>query len=131
MDATHIGLLDLAERRMSWADQRQTVLAQNIANANTPGYKSRDLRPFAAALAGAGGVTLVQTEPNHLAGTLAPASAAEVKDRTQAHAIDGNAVGLDEQLVKLSSTESTHELVTAIYRTYIGMFRTALGGGAT
>src|SRR5579872_4145932 len=120
MDATRIGLLDLAERRMSWADQRQTVLAENIANANTPGYKPRDLRPFETALANASTVTLAQTESNHLAGTLAPVSPDEVTDRTQAHAIDGNAVGLDEQLVKLSSTESTHELVTAIYKTYIG-----------
>lgn len=130
MDATHIGVLDLAERRLTWADQRQTVLAENIANANTPGFKPHDLRPFAAALADAGGVTLAQTEPNHLAGTVAPVSSAEVLDRTHAHAVDGNAVGLDEQLVKLSSTESMHELVTAIYKSYLAMFRTALGGGS-
>src|SRR5262249_23723863 len=46
MDAKHVGLFDLAERRLAWATRRQSVLAQNIANANTPGYKPHDLRPF-------------------------------------------------------------------------------------
>ena len=50
MDPKTIGLFDLAERRLAWADQRQTVLAQNIANVNTPGYKPHDLRSFATTL---------------------------------------------------------------------------------
>ena len=45
MDPKRIGLFDLAERRLAWADRRQAVLAQNIANANTPGYKPHDLHP--------------------------------------------------------------------------------------
>jgi flagellar basal-body rod protein FlgB len=40
---------------------------------------------------------------------------------------DGNAVALDEQIVKVADTETTHALVTAIYRKYLGMFATALG----
>ena len=40
MDPTHIGLFDLAERRLAWADQRQTVLAQNIANAEHAGFQA-------------------------------------------------------------------------------------------
>ena len=66
-----IGLFDLAERRLAWADQRQAVLAENIANVNTPGYKPRDLRSFAATLDNASAVTPVRTQPNHLAGTVA------------------------------------------------------------
>ena len=132
MEPTRINLLDLAEQRMAWADQRQTVLAQNIANANTPGFKPHDLRPFAEALANAGGsVAPVRTDPNHLAGTLATASPAEVVDRTHMRSPDGNAVALDEQLVKVADTQTTHELVTAIYKTYLGMFRTALGSGSS
>ena len=51
MDPTDIGLFRLAERRMHWLDQRQSVLAQNVANVNTPGYKARDVPDFAATLA--------------------------------------------------------------------------------
>jgi flagellar basal-body rod protein FlgB len=43
------------------------------------------------------------------------------------HSPDGNAVSLDEQLVKLADTETSHSLVTSIYRAYLGRFNTALG----
>jgi flagellar basal-body rod protein FlgB len=131
MDAARINLLDLAEQRMNWADERQAVLAQNIANANTPGYKPHDLRPFAAALASAGAVAPMRTDPNHLPGTLPAQTPGEVQDRAHLKAPDGNAVSLDEQLVKVADTETTHELVTNIYKTYLGMFRTAAGGGSS
>src|SRR5215469_2342577 len=127
MDSARINLLDLAQQRMAWADERQTVLAQNIANANTPGYKPHDLRPFAEALANAGAVAPVRTDPNHLAGTLPAQTPGEVLDRTHMKSADGNAVSLDEQLVKVADTETTHALVTTIYKAYLGMFNTALG----
>lgn len=130
MDAARVSLFDLAERRLSWADERQTVLAQNIANANTPGYKPHDLRPFAEALASAGAVAPLRTDPNHLAGTLPRQVPGEVLDRTHMKSVDGNAVSLDEQLVKVADTETTHQLVTSIYKTYLGMFRTAAGGSS-
>jgi flagellar basal-body rod protein FlgB len=44
---------------------------------------------------------------------------------------DGNAVALDEQLVKVADTDTTHQLVTTIYKAYLGMFRTALGSGSS
>ncbi len=126
MDPKRIGLFDLAERRLAWADRRQTVLAQNIANANTPGFKPHDVRSFAATL-GDGGIGPVRTLPNHLAGTTGTMAAKEVVDRTHMQSPDGNAVALDEQIVKVADTETTHALVTAIYRKYLGMFATALG----
>ena len=127
MDAKHIGLFDLAQRRLAWASQRQAVLAQNIANANTPGYKPHDVQAFSKTLASTQSVEAVRTQPSHLSGTLAAAAPNEVVDRSHMHAADGNAVSLDEQLVKLADTETTHSFVTSIYRTYIGMFNTALG----
>jgi flagellar basal-body rod protein FlgB len=127
MDANHIGLFDLAEQRLNWANQRQAVLAENIANVNTPGYKPHDIQAFATALAQVQTVAPERTQPNHLAGTTAPTAANEVVDRTHMHSADGNAVSLDEQLVKLADTETTHSMVTSIYRAYLGMFNTALG----
>ncbi len=126
MDPQRIDLFDLAERRLDWADQRQAVLAQNIANANTPGYKPHDLKSFAATLNDATSVTLACTQPNHLSGTTGTTQN-EVVDRTHEQSPDGNAVALDEQMVKLADTETMHELVTTIYRKYLGMFSTALG----
>jgi flagellar basal-body rod protein FlgB len=131
MDPTRIGLFDLAEQRLAWADQRQGVLAQNIANANTPGYKPHDLRPFAEMLGNANVVEPVRTQPNHLAGTAGGQAAGETVERTHTQSPDGNAVSLDEQLVKVADTETTHQLVTTIYKTYLGMFGTAIGRGSS
>ena len=131
MDSTRVNLLDLAQQRMAWADERQAVLAQNIANANTPGYKPHDVRPFADALARAGVVAPVRTDPSHLAGTLPASAPGEVIDRTHLTSPDGNAVALDEELVKVADTETTHQLVTSIFKTYLGMLRTAAGGGSS
>lgn len=131
MNPTQIGVFDLAERRLAWVDQRQAVLAQNIANANTPQYQPHDLQPFAAALGTANVIAPVRTQPDHLAGTVDTSSRADLVKRPSAHAPDGNAVALDEQLVKVADTETTHALVTAIYKKYLGMFAMALGGSTS
>lgn len=127
MDPNRIGLFDLAEQRLAWVNRRQAVLAENIANVNTPGFKAHDLQPFASALANADVVEPVQTQPNHLPGTASTDAPDEVADRTQAQSPDGNAVSMDQQLVKLADTETSHELVTAIYKKYLGLFSMALG----
>lgn len=131
MDPTQIGVFELAERRLAWVDRRQAVLAQNIANANTPQYQPHDLQPFAAALGTASVIAPVRTQPNHLEGTADASSQADIVQRPSAHAPDGNAVALDQQLVKVADTETTHALVTAIYKKYLGMFAMALGSSSS
>ncbi len=127
MDPTNVGIFDLAERRMSYLDHRSAVLAENIANADTPGWKSRDLQPFTAALAqaGASGGTPVRTSTLHLAGTSTHDPGLLVL--TGERAPDGNGVRLDAELTKVADTDSAHMLVTDLWKTYLGMFRTALG----
>ena len=124
MDPTDIGLFRLAERRLAWVDQRQALLAQNVANANTPGYQPRDVAPFAAALAQQG-AALSRTDPRHLAGNATQAGAVRVA--SSGRAPNGNAVSLEEQLGKVADTASTQELVSNLYHKYQGLFRTALG----
>ncbi len=124
MDPTDIGLFRLAERRLSWVDQRQALLAQNIANANTPGYRAQDLPSFAATLAGQG-EALARTDPAHLAG--APSTAGARQQRGAGKAPNGNTVSMEQQLGKVADTSSTQELVTNLYHKYQGLFRTVLG----
>ena len=125
MDLASIPLLDLAERRLAWASRRETVLAQNVANADTPGWQPRDIAPFSAVL-GTASAALARTDPGHLAGTVDPDLLAGTAKPT-AREPDGNAVSLDQELTKVADTETTQSLVTAIYKSYLGMFRTALG----
>lgn len=120
----------VAERRLQWLDQRQSVLAQNIANANTPGYQASDLKPFSAVLG-----KLAALPPARLStGAAAPgddaARAEAAIDRAVAErAPDGNAVSIDEQAVKIADTDTSHALALDLYRKYAGLFRLALGRG--
>ncbi len=125
MDLSSVDVFELAKERLSWTDRREQVLAQNVANANTPGYQPRDLKPFAAFLEHTV-VPLAATNPLHLAGLSDPI---EVRSGGSAseRAPDGNAVSLDEQLMKLADTTNMHELASNLYSKYLSMFRLALG----
>ena len=119
-------VFDLAEKRLAWLDRRQGLLAQNIANANTPGYQARDLAPFALKLSLAeAAATPMRTDPLHLAGTVDDGALALT--RPAEHGPDGNAVPLDTQLTEVADTDASQELVTDLYKKYMNLFRTALG----
>ncbi len=130
MSAGDVALFSLADQRLAWLDQRQVLISQNIANADTPGWQERDLQPFAATLAAAGGIAggaelaPTRTNPLHLVATGDPPSASKRIKPTE-RAPDGNAVPLEDEMVKLADTGSSHEFVTNIYKTYLLMFKTA------
>lgn len=126
MDPSRIGLFDVAQKRLAWTAQRQSVLAANIANANTPGYQARDVLSFQSLL-GAGTMGPALTQPGHLAGTMPTGLTPLTRDQAKARALDGNTVALDQQLTKVADTETTQTLVTTIWKKYMGMFGMALG----
>lgn len=125
--ATRAAPLDLAARRLGWLDRRQAVLAQNIANADTPHFRPRDLTPFARTLAAMAPPGLARTVPGHLpAGGRARDGA--TPDRAVAEATpDGNAVSLDREAVRIAETDTAHALAMQVHRSFTGMFRLALG----
>jgi flagellar basal-body rod protein FlgB len=127
MDPTRIGLFDLAEKRLVWTAQRQSVLAANIANANTAGFQARDVQSFESVLAGSGAIEPARTQAAHMAGTTPTGLASLITDRPKSRALDGNTVSLDQQLTKVADTETTQGLVTSIWKKYMGMFSMALG----
>ena len=131
MDPTRTTPVALAERRLAWLESRQRVLAQNIANADTPGYRPRDLRPFAEALAraGGGGVGLLRTDARHLAPAGGAAPGSRPDRQVAERAPNGNAVALDQQALKVADADTAHAFATGLHRRYLGMFRTALGRG--
>jgi flagellar basal-body rod protein FlgB len=97
-------MLNFHTQALRVRDQRQQVLASNIANADTPNYKARDL-DFKAALQGAlqgapaaGGATLATTAPGHLAAQPGLAAEAGLLYRTPAQgSVDGNTVDMDSE----------------------------------
>lgn len=124
-DLAQVPLFALADRRFAWIDQRQQVLAQNLANADTPGWHARDLKPFQALLA-APPMALAATDPAHLPGT-ADAAANDAAAATAERAPDGNGVALDSELMKVADTDMAHAVTTGIVTAWLGMFRTAIG----
>ena len=129
MDPTRIGLFSLAERRLAWTDQRQSVLAQNIANLSTPGFQPSDLPAFALTLSRVAPLALARTQPNDLA----PSGAQPFRPvvEADAHGPDGNGVALDTQLTKVADTQTAQTLTTTIYKKYLNLFSLALGHGTS
>jgi flagellar basal-body rod protein FlgB len=133
MDFSKIGLFKLLADKMDWHTQRQQVLAQNIANADTPDYQARELVnfDFRKEMRQSARLEPVATTPGHLAGTVPPGSDfknSKLKTPYET-APDGNAVVLEEQMMKVGKNASDFQTITNLYRKQIGMFKTVLGRG--
>ncbi len=126
-NANGVDFFNLAARRLDYIDQRQRVLAQNIANSDTPDYRARDLTPFEKLLT-APPVTPVLTNPAHLLGNLE--NPALVTQTVSERAADGNAVNVETQLTKVADDETSAALVGNLWKTTMGMYLTALGRSA-
>ncbi len=140
MTIQDIGLFQALGAKMDYLNQRQGVIAQNVANADTPGYKPKDLTPvdFSSMLgsvsAGSGismsSVNINKTDEQHLG--LAGAGNVDAKARAQKDTYEvapaGNAVVIEEQLVNSSQNMMDYSLMLNIYQKQVGMLRTALGG---
>lgn len=130
MDLATAPLFGLMRERMAWLAQRQRVLAENIANADTPRFRPRDIAPFVPAgdqTAAQGSVALSLTNAGHIAPAGGQAEgAAEEKARTVYEATPtGNAVVLEEQMAKVNETAIAHRLAAQVYRKYLGLVRMA------
>lgn len=130
MDPSHATLFDRMKARMDWLDQRQRILAQNIANSDTPGYRPHDLKAFdfdETIGKGQFAIAMQQTAGNHLASPRSPRQPGEATQRrTYEVAPAGNAVILEEQMAKIGETAIDHKTTTQLYRKYLGLIKTVL-----
>ena len=132
MEFKQIPLIALARERLGWLGQRQEVLAQNVANADTPGFRARDLKPLRFRELGAPApatVRMEMTSPRHLESRHSADGPFKVSEQRTPYEIapDGNAVVLEEQMAKVSETALSYSLANELYRKQLGMFRIALG----
>lgn len=127
MDPTDLPLFALADRRLAWLDRRVATVAQNIANADTPRFRPRDVAPFAATLRDLGGTLgLARTDMRHQAGG-GGAGGETIEAADGERSPDGNGVSLDIEMLRMSQTDLAHDLVREVYKKYLGMFRVAAG----
>jgi flagellar basal-body rod protein FlgB len=132
--AGDLNIFAVLGKRMDWLSQRQKVLAGNIANADTPNYRPRDLNPseFHRILRShSPEVKPRATNAAHLQGTVARGGPARVERQGESWETSpsGNAVIIEEQLLKVAETQTDYELMTNLYRKHMAMFRMALRGG--
>jgi flagellar basal-body rod protein FlgB len=125
MDLTQIPLFKAMAQKLAWLGGRQSVLAENVANVNTPGFRPSDLKPidFAKLLSGdaAGPLQLVATSPGHIA---TPASGG--KPDQQKVEVAGP-VQVEDQMMKVSDTATQYAFTTSLYQKQIALIKEALG----
>lgn len=127
-------LFSMTQKTMDWLARRQSVLAENVANANTPGYRSKDLKPLSFKDTLTQPATAVQatvTNPVHVAATIEkPLANDTAKDRRPEESKpDGNTVLLEEQMEKIGQVKSRYELAASLFQKNLGMIKTAIGRG--
>lgn len=131
MDLSKFPVFRMMSGKMSWLSSRQSVLSQNVANADTPKYRPKDLKevdfrkseidkPFQ--------VELKRTNQAHYGRTGEKSDFQSDRARNPYETLPtGNAVVLEEQLMKVAQNKHDYELMTRLYRKHLQMFQIAIG----
>ena len=134
MDLGKIPLFEAITRRMSWLGERQAVLSQNIANADTPNYTAKDVKPpdFAQLMASASQrLPMTVTSPAHIIPVHEGGDFRTVAQKAGERAPNGNSVQIEEQMMKVSDTVNDYALTTSLYRQQLGLLKLVLGRSTT
>jgi flagellar basal-body rod protein FlgB len=128
VDANNSDLISQIVNKMKYLNQRQSVLAENVANANTPGYKAKDLAPltFGNALQQ---VSMTTTDPRDiLPAGMSGVNAQTVSAKSFETLPTGNSVDLEQQMMQVSETSVNYQLMTSVYHQVTSWFRIAVKG---
>jgi flagellar basal-body rod protein FlgB len=122
---------DLAILRMADAVARHSALrhrliSENIANADTPGYRAQDLEPFQAAFEQT--VKQRATREGHFGGSVRRSFSARPDSAFGAESPNGNDVALGDQMVRATKALGAHDRATTVYKKTLSILRSTLGG---
>lgn len=128
MSISDIPILSMLRTRMQWHQARQEVLAENVANADTPDYRPRDLAPlnFEDALPNAP-VTLERTNVNHIVGDNGGSGFASADNLRFEIRPRGNGVTHEDEMMKVASNQMDYEAVTTLYTRSLALIKLAVG----
>jgi flagellar basal-body rod protein FlgB len=130
MPISNISIFSMLRTRMQWHQERQRLLSENVANADTPSFRPRDLTPptFDQARSAATEVGLARTSPTHIASSEAT-SAQFALDRRSNFDVrpTGNAVSLEDEMLKVASNAMDFQTATALYTRSINLIKSAIG----
>jgi len=129
LDLANTPFFGMLRARLDQLSERQRLIAENIANASTPGYRPRDVdtsgfERMLASASGGGGVTLMRTNGGHMAGGGGGGVQIVTRDDSET-TIDGNAVVLEEQMARAAETRMQFETGIALYQKGLELVRMA------
>ena len=133
-------IFEMMKQRMQWLTARQQGLAQNVANADTPGYTARDLKQldFGAMVERSGpALRAVATQAGHIGSPVTgrgqgmhpgQATGGEVIKKPDFETSPtGNSVVLEDQMIKVAQNQMDYQTVTGLYSKSLGLIKIALG----
>lgn len=135
MDFSNITLFNAMKAKLDYLSARQAVLAQNVANADTPDYRAKDIAaPDFRALAGSGStgsrLTMTTTSPAHVAtAAMAGQFSMETRKKTNELNPNGNNVSIEEEMMLMAGNQAEYQKAMNLYGKTVAMFKTALGRG--
>jgi flagellar basal-body rod protein FlgB len=131
-----IPIFAMLRTRMQWHQERQRVLAENVANADTPSFRPRDLVPpkfDRMAPAATARVTLARTDAGHqvasAGGGAGGSQFASARNSGMEIRPTGNAVSLEDEMIKVAANQMDYQAATAVYSRSLGLIKMALGRG--
>ena len=134
MPITDLPTLSALRTKMQWHQERQRVLAENISNSDTPNFQPRDLVAPKFDSAGAraaggpmGSLPMLRTSASHLAQagggeSFSPDAKGGFETRPA-----GNAVNLEDEMLKVSANQMDYAAATSLYSRSLGLLKTAIG----
>jgi flagellar basal-body rod protein FlgB len=127
---TDLPLFSMLRTRMHWHQERQRLLAENVANADTPNYRPQDLAPlqFDRARTGVASLTLDRTSDTHVSGFAGGSGRFEsAKQGNYEVRPAGNAVNLEDEMIKAAANQMDYQAATTLYSRSLGLIKTAIG----
>lgn len=119
----NLDIFRMAESMAVHAGKRQALIAQNVANSDTPGYKPLDIKPFSEIMQQAQqGGTLTQ---DHLGTTITQLEPFKVNDGGDSP--NGNGVSVEREIMKSVDASRQHDQALAIYKSALTIMRASLG----
>ena len=119
-------LFQVAAQKAQWLSARQTAVASNVANANTPGYHALDVQPFAAVL-DTSPLAMAATNPGHITPTPSPLdSLRETESDPSEETLSGNTVSLEQQMINLGEVTRDFSMTANIRRAFHQLILSAL-----
>jgi flagellar basal-body rod protein FlgB len=134
MSINDLPVLSALRTKMQWHQERQRVLSENVSNSDTPNFKPRDLvepkfDKTGASAGSMGALAMMRTTTAHIAPSNGGQSFAQNRNGGFQTRPAGNAVSLEDEMLKVSANQMDYAAVTSLYSKSLHLLKTAIGKG--